>query len=181
MLTPSPGEASPSPAIALELGANAIPNGATVTQPLSLRETLEKCRTPAAFLAALEIEAMPDQDELLKLVDTSSRGKKDREAVMQGLFHFVACLVRLSIGPQAQNEQGLWEAYGVGGLDVLDNYPKKEENRTVVFAGLPNNTWPTGFPEYMSSKYAEAPSIEWCTRNNVAAYSEERRKLVFVW
>ena len=108
--------------------------------------------------------------------------------ILEVLFYYyrsckgysIACLVGIGIGPQAQNEQGLWEVYGVGGLDVLENYAKKDESRTDDFAGIPNNTWPVGFPEYKLTKYAESPLIEWCTRNNVAAYSEERKKWVFI-
>ena len=147
--------------------------------PLPLNDSLKKCKTATPFLAALGISSIPDNDELFKMLELRGRGRKEADAVFYCLFNFVACLTGLGVPTNAQTEKGLWEVYATVGLEVLTNFVKKEQSRTGIFANTVNNTWPAGFPEYMSSKYDELSSDDWCVRNGVGDFSEQSKKRVY--
>lgn len=76
------------------------------------------------FLSALDIEALADCDKVVKVLGIGCHGKKERESIMLLKYYFVACLVGLGVTTASTTEQGLWELYGLGGFEVIENYPQ---------------------------------------------------------
>lgn len=170
--------ATPSP-----LKSYSMTNSSSIATPveevsyIDNKEAMEKCKTPEAFLTILGVELVAESDEILLILDVY-KDKKDKEK-FPFFYNFVACLTALGISPNATTEQGLWELYGTGALEVLQNYPKKEHTRRVIFRNLHNKTWPEGFVEYMTQKYGEVPSADWCAKQRITDYSEERKKQIY--
>ena len=132
-------------------------------------------------MAALGVDAVPDTDEVTKILETAARGrgKKSSAAILNNFFTFAAAATGLGISAIPTTEVGIWEAYGVGALDVLANYDKKDEFIKGLFSTIPGNTWPAEFVEFFTKKSNEVPDSSWCSKNGVAHYSEQRKRHVF--
>jgi len=142
------------------------------------------CKTKDDYLKAFGIPEGPDKDEMCKLTDglnpsTSAVHASSNNKIHACLFSLLATLTGLGVTNAAVTETELWRQFAIGASHVMANFHTKESTINGIFQNLPDNTWPTGFAEYVTKLSQMQPSALWCTQNSASTLIPTAQQLLF--